>query len=122
MTLEECYTKMNGDYEDVLLRLSKPERITKYLGRIAEDPIFEELFTSFADADYQTAFRAVHTIKGEAANLGLTPLATVASTLTEALRGGEPPMPESVELLEKVKAQYQIVMDVIAAYQAGNTA
>ena len=38
-------------------------------------------------ADAKTAFRAVHTLKGVALNLGLTALAGVCSEMTEALRG-----------------------------------
>lgn len=49
-------------------------------------------------ADAKTAFRAVHTLKGVALNLGLTALAGVCSEMTEALRGSDtlpPPRPRS---------------------------
>ena len=31
MTLQECYEKMGGDYEEVLARLISQERIAKYM-------------------------------------------------------------------------------------------
>lgn len=45
-----------------------------------------------------TAFRAVHTLKGVALNLGLGSLAHASSQMTEALRGQDS-MPESVQPL-----------------------
>ena len=41
-------------------------------------------------ADWETAFRAVHTLKGVAQNLGFDRLYAVSVPLTEAMRGGKP--------------------------------
>ena len=55
--------------------------------------------TNFSAASAATtAFRAVHTLKGVALNLGLGSLAHASSQMTEALRGQDP-MPESVQPL-----------------------
>lgn len=40
------------------------------------------------EGDYESAFRAAHTLKGVALNLGLGRLAKSSSELTEALRAG----------------------------------
>ena len=40
MTLKECYEAMGADYEAVMGRLRKEERILKYLTKFLEDPSF----------------------------------------------------------------------------------
>ena len=54
-----------------------------------EDPGFAALEEALNNKDYSTAFDAAHTLKGVAANLGLTPLYQAAGTLVEPLRRGQ---------------------------------
>lgn len=118
MTLEECYAKLNEDYQDVLTRLVKTDRIARYLCKLVDDTVFEELFSAVSAGDCDTAFRAAHTIKGEAGTLGLKALASAASTLTEALRGKEVIASAAVQMTEDVKAQYTLVAAAIREYCA----
>ena len=71
---------------------------------------FEE---SWAKKDYETAFRAMHTLKGVAVNLGFTALYNVSSALTEKLRSQEYDNLDG--LIADVKKQYDIVIEAIAA-------
>ena len=67
-----------------------------------------------AAGDVPTAFRAVHTLKGIALNLGLTGLAAACGTMTEALRSRDT-LPEQTDvLLRAVDREYQKVCDTLA--------
>lgn len=63
--------------------------------------------------DYETAFRAMHTLKGVAVNLGFTALYNVSNALTEKLRSQEYDNLDG--LITDVKKQYDIVIEAIAA-------
>lgn len=86
MTVRECYQYMGADYEDVLRRLKTDDRICKFLTMLLRDPSYSALEQALNSRDYETAFRAAHTIKGIAMNLSLTRLTQISSQLTEALR------------------------------------
>lgn len=64
MTLQECYVKIGGDYNDILHRFMNENMIHKFVLKFPQDnnmALFEE---SWAKKDYETAFRAMHTLKG----------------------------------------------------------
>ena len=103
MTLQECYVKIGGDYNDILHRFMNENMIYNMA-------LFEE---SWAKKDYKTAFRAMHTLKGVAVNLGFTALYNVSSALTEKLRSQEYDNLDG--LIADVKKQYDIVIEAIAA-------
>lgn len=89
MTVSEFYTEIGGDYEDVLGRFRGEERVIKFLRLFLADTSISDLRRNMAEENYQEAFRAAHTLKGVASNLGLTSMQTAASEVTEALRGGD---------------------------------
>jgi HPt (histidine-containing phosphotransfer) domain-containing protein len=90
MTVQECYQLMEGDYEGVLGRLLKTERIQKYLQKFKDSDDYSNMLTALRGADYETAFRMSHNLKGNSMNLGFTGLQASSSELCEALRGGAP--------------------------------
>lgn len=90
MTLQECYDQMGGSYTDVIRRLSSEERVTKLLGMLLKDNTMGSLRTALADANYENAFIAAHSLKGILLNLGLTRFASVAAQLTDELRAQLP--------------------------------
>ena len=53
------------------------------------DKNFERLDRALAARNIQEAFEAVHALKGAVGNLGLTPLYTPLSEITERLRGAQ---------------------------------
>ena len=113
MTLQECYVKIGGDYNDILHRFMNENMIHKFVLKFPHDnnmALFEE---SWAKKDYETAFRAMHTLKGVAVNLGFTALYNVSSALTEKLRSQEYDNLDG--LITDVKKQYDIVIEAIAA-------
>ena len=113
MTLQECYVKIGGDYNDILHRFMNENMVRKFVLKFPQDnnmALFEE---SWAKKDYETAFRAMHTLKGVAVNLGFTALYNVSSALTEKLRSQEYDNLDG--LIADVKKQYDIVIEAIAA-------
>ena len=118
MTLQECYTAMGGDYNDVLGRLRSERLIQKFVLKFAADGSYALLCGSMKEQNYGEAFRAAHTIKGVCQNLSLTKLLASSSQLSEALRNGY--TPEADALLQQVEADYQQTVSAIRAFQEAN--
>ena len=112
MNMKECYDGFGGDYEGVLSRLMKEERIIKYTGKFVNGNDYQLIVDSLAAGDKETAFRNVHNLKGVSLNLGFTPLHQTSDVLCEALRPGNPPVADAeVErMLADVKAAYDKVV------------
>lgn len=113
MTIQECYEKAGGDYNEILHRFMSENMVHKFVLKFPKDDnmsLFEE---SWAKKDYETAFRAMHTLKGVAVNLGFTSLYNASSALTEKLRNQEYTGLDG--MIADVKHQYDIVIEAIAA-------
>lgn len=88
--VEDCYAQMGANYTEAIRRIGSDERICKYMAILQQDESMDSLCRAFVGEDRETAFRASHTIKGSALNLGLTRLSDSSSRLTEALRSNMP--------------------------------
>lgn len=75
MTLKECYDALGGNYEDTVRRLYNEKLVEKFLFKFEEDPSFENLKKALEEEDLEAAFRAAHTLKGVAQNMGFDNLA-----------------------------------------------
>lgn len=106
MTVKEFYEKHNSDYAGVLGRLMTEARVLKYLRKIDEQGDFASCVTAVNTSDWETAFRASHSLKGICLNLGLTSLFTPASEFCENLRGGSPKEPVD-PLMATLKVEYE---------------
>ena len=89
MKLNEFYSTIGGDYTEAKARFQSDERIARFLKMFPGDDSMQNLSAAVAANDAPTAFRAVHTLKGVALNLGFGALAAVSSEMTEALRGSD---------------------------------
>ena len=89
MTLQEFYTRIGGNYEDTMRRLPSEAMIRKFVGKYPADPSYAQLEAAIEVKDWESAFRAAHTLKGVAQNLGFDSLYRVSAELTEALRGNK---------------------------------
>lgn len=96
-----------------MARLGGEPMASRFIRRFASDGSYDALTAALRAGQEQEAFRAAHTLKGVAANLGLERLCAAASALTEALRSGGI-TPETAALAETVAAQYAQVMAGIA--------
>lgn len=112
MTLQEFYAKLGSDYQSMFKQIPNEQMIRKFLLLYPSDSSVQLLHQSISRQDWNEAFRAVHTLKGVALNLGLPPLAAAASALTEALRGGKPLTDPS--LLECVDTQHQALLAALS--------
>ena len=70
MRIQEFYKEIGSDYEETARRLGSEELIRKFALKFLNDPSFEELESAFAEHEVEKAFRAAHTLKGVAINLG----------------------------------------------------
>ena len=114
MTIREVYAESGGSYDETLKRLGSEELVNRLAERFLSDDSFSLLEKAFDEGDGESAFRAAHTLKGVAKNLGFSDLGESASVLTEVLRNrtfdGAPP------LFEKVKSDYARLIRALTVY------
>lgn len=114
MELQAFYQQVGGDYDGVMSRLRQEDRVRKFLRLLPADENFRLLTDALPKEDWTTAFRAAHSIKGVALNLGLTSLAGLASDLTECLRPGTPAS-DPIPLYETLRENYEKALAAIQA-------
>lgn len=120
MTVKECYALIGADFEDVMSRLLTEQRVSKFAVRFLDETTHKQMVESFAAGDIETAFRASHTLKGTAANLGFRELFETASDVCEDLRHGNP-SPEIDRLIETCTLCYNKTIDGLKKYAAEKT-
>lgn len=103
MTLKEFYAQIGGNYEDTLHRLPSEALVHRFVLKYPADPSVAQLRDSVSAADWETAFRAAHTLKGVAQNLGFDSLYRAAADLTEQ------------PLMDAVLIEHERVMTAIEA-------
>lgn len=116
MLLKECYDAFGGSYESVKERISKDEIIKKFVIKFLSEPSYGELCDALETEDYETAFRAAHSLKGVSDNLGFQKLGSSSSLLTECLRGKNEQQidkQQCKELFESVSEDYNEVMEAV---------
>lgn len=116
MTIQECYVKMGGNFEDVMSRLRKEDFVKKFLVKFPGDPSYDELVESMDKGDVEVAFRAAHTLKGVCQNLGLERLFKSSNETTEALRGGD--YDTAKTFMPQVTEDYKVTVDTINEFIA----
>ena len=112
MQIKEFYEKTNGDYEGVMSRLMKEDRVLKYLKKLPAMDDYKNLKDALAAQDWELAFRSSHNLKGMCLNLGLTSLFEPSSNLCENLRDGSP-KEDCAPLMEKLAAVYDETIALI---------
>ncbi len=114
MTIQECYEKMGADYNGILERLGTQAMVERFAVKFLNDASYASLMEALEQKDYENAFRAVHTLKGVAANLSLTHVQETASELTEELRGGKPLV--HPELVQNLTDAYQEAISTLKEF------
>lgn len=107
MNIKECYNYIGADYEDVLKRMMKEERVTKFAKMFLKDPSYEGLVKAMEEEDYDEAFRMAHTLKGVCQNLAFEALGAPSVAITEMLRMPDRDIEMAKSLLPDVTEQYQ---------------
>ena len=117
MTIQECYQRLGGDFEQVQKRLPSVSLVKRFITKFLDDGSFSELCRAMEMAQPAEAFRAAHTLKGVCANLAFSRLLTSADQLTELLRPMTDVIPEeAAPLLEEVRQDYELTVSAIRAY------
>lgn len=116
MNINECYQAMGADYEEVFWRLRNEKLIAKFVLKFPDDPSFSQLKNSLAEKNTKEAFRAAHTLKGVAQNLGFTPLYETAAAITEVLRTGN--LPDGESMMNAVTKEYERTIAAIVQLDA----
>lgn len=116
MNINECYQAMGADYEEVFGRLRSERLITKFVLKFPSDPSFSQLQSTLEEKNVEEAFRAAHTLKGVAQNLGFTPLYEATATLTEVPRAGN--LPEDDNMMNAVAKEYERTVAAIEQLNA----
>ena len=114
MTLKSLYEAVGGDYEDVVRRLISEEFAAGLAVRFLDDDEMEKLGAAMETRNIEEAFRAAHTLKGVALNLGFKNLGRSASELTEVLR--KRTFDGTEDLYKEVKADYATVISALRSY------
>lgn len=112
MDIRNFLDQVGGDYDEVMSRLMKEDRILKYVSRFPDSEDYPLLLESLEKCDWESAFRASHTIKGVCLNLGLGKLGKSSSELCETMRNGAPTT-DITPLIEKVKEDYAFTVEKI---------
>ncbi|MBR0265919.1 MAG: Hpt domain-containing protein [Clostridia bacterium] len=122
MTVKELYERMGGDYDAAVKIMMMDSMIAKFIVKVPDDPTYGRLMAAVETMDTAGIFEAAHTLKGVAANFGLTKLSTLASELTEEFRPGRERQMSDEEVREKLEAirkLHEQTVEGIRAFTAG---
>jgi HPt (histidine-containing phosphotransfer) domain-containing protein len=118
MTVEQAYSVLGGDYNEVIRHLQSDDIIKSIVEMFIRSTTLNELMRAAESRDIQGVFDAAHSLRGVALNLSLTKLAESAGELTEALRGGTDPGQARIdELVGNVKRDYDKTVMVLEKVQ-----
>ena len=78
MTIQECYQVLGGDYAQVEKRLPGIHLIRKFIAKFLDDGSYPELCRAMEQGQTEEAFRAAHTLKGNASIVGETAMKQLA--------------------------------------------
>lgn len=113
MTIQECYEIIGGDYNDIMARLRKEDRVLKFLAMFLNESCYEDLKNAIADENVDDAFRAAHTLKGVCNNMSFTDLSKSSVDVTEALRAKN--LEEAKTYMPKLIEEYELIEKNIKA-------
>jgi len=116
MKIETLYAMLESDYNEVIGRLRSEKLVDKFVLKFLNDPSYDTLCEALKEDKAEEAFRAAHTLKGVAQNLGFEKLHKSGAEITEMLRNGI--TPEAHEFLGQVSKDYKDTTDAIRSYQA----
>ena len=104
------------DWDEILDRfMGNEDLIAKFMFKFLNDQSMSELTQNLQEGNVQGAFKAVHTLKGVGANLGLKGFLTPVCELTEILRSGS--MEGYEEKYNEIKPKYEELIAILTKYQ-----
>jgi chemotaxis protein histidine kinase CheA len=109
MRVDEFYTNMGVNYQEILRRLMNEKLILRFLRKFYEAKEFKELKEAIENKNIQLIFRSAHTIKGNCLNLGLEPLGTSVGKLSDTIKPYKDQLEINDELMNLVIEQFKQV-------------
>ena len=85
----------------------------RFLRKFPADTSYQNLLNAIDSSDFEEAFRAAHTLKGVAGNLGFDNLLTYIVPLVDVFRDKKSDIPS--DQLQGAKDEYQKLLDIISA-------
>jgi HPt (histidine-containing phosphotransfer) domain-containing protein len=105
------------DWDEILDRfMGNEDLIARFMFKFLNDQSMNDLTKYLAEGNVSEAFKAVHTLKGVGANLGLKGFLTPVCELTEILRAGS--MNGYKEKYDLIKPKYDSLIAILQKYQA----
>ena len=115
--MKDILTAYGVDWDEVMERFVQSEELyLECLGMLAEDQNMALLEKALGDGNLTAAFEAAHTLKGVAANMGLTPLFEAVDALVAPLRRNEtmdyaPLFGVLKDEMARVESIYRVLLD-----------
>lgn len=104
------------DWDEILDRfMGNEDLIAKFMFKFLNDQSMNDLTKYLNEGNVTEAFKAVHTLKGVGANLGLKGFLTPVKELTEILRAGS--MEGYEEKYEEIKPKYEALIAILNKYK-----
>lgn len=104
------------DWDEILDRfMGNEDLIAKFMFKFLNDQSMNDLTKYLDEGNVTEAFKAVHTLKGVGANLGLKGFLTPVKELTEILRAGS--MEGYEEKYEEIKPKYEALIAILSKYK-----
>jgi len=123
MTLQELYTKIDGDYEQVCRVLRLDKLIDKHIRKFAHNELVDQLNNAKADLNPTDIFEITHALKGVSANLGLSGINRLSSEITEDFRPGNQRKLSDEEVrnkIDEINSEFLKIVDVVKEYEGSN--
>ena len=111
MTLQEFYAQIGGSYADTVRRLCSESFVLRFVKKYPANPSFDELCEAVDRSDWESAFRAAHTLKGVSGNLAMTELFGLMTQQVAAFRAND--WDKAVELMPEITIKYETVLAAI---------
>lgn len=118
MTIQDLYSALQGDYNEVMSRIGDEKYVAKYLKKFTETDYSAPLREAAEAKNWEEVFKSSHNIKGLALNLGMSVMNDISSDLCELLRGktevSEEEAQKAETLSQSLVAEYKKTADMIA--------
>ncbi len=89
--------------------MGNKDLLMRFLRKFPGDDNYHNIVSGLESGDYETAFRAAHTLKGLCGNLSLTKLQKIVSEETELLRAEK--WEEAKAFLPQVTEEYETTIE-----------